>query len=122
LGQQDHHLVRTIADDEMGGRQRPLGGEFLAEERAAAIRVEVADLEGLAGRGEDQAPHIILFPENAFDEAAFLAKVQAVVKKVGYCVVVVSEGIRHADGRWFGLSRRARGIAYSPARVAPAEL
>ena len=43
---------------------------------------------------------MILFPEVAYDEAKFLARVQAVVKKVGWCVVVVSEGIRHADGRF----------------------
>lgn len=53
---------------------------------------------GLAGRTPDQAPHIILFPERAYDEAAFLAEVTAVVKRVGYCVVVASEGIHTADG------------------------
>ncbi|MGY1426615.1 6-phosphofructokinase [Lysobacter sp. A289] len=53
---------------------------------------------GLAGNGPDEAPHIILFPERVFDEAAFLAKVDSVVKRVGYCVVVASEGIRNADG------------------------
>jgi 6-phosphofructokinase 1 len=55
---------------------------------------------GLAGAGKDDAPQVILFPEVAYDEAKFLARVQAVVKKVGWCVVVVSEGIRHADGRF----------------------
>ncbi|WP_028770510.1 6-phosphofructokinase [Silanimonas lenta] len=60
----------------------------------------LAAAAGLAGRGEDEAPHLILFPERAFDEAAFLARVKAVVEKVGHCVVVVSEGIRHADGRF----------------------
>ncbi|MGY3267071.1 6-phosphofructokinase [Lysobacter sp. HA35] len=53
---------------------------------------------GLAGRGPDDAPHLILFPERAFDEAAFLSKVHEVVERVGYCVVVASEGIRTADG------------------------
>jgi 6-phosphofructokinase 1 len=33
-----------------------------------------------------------------FDEADFLARVDAVVKRIGYCVVVASEGIRTADG------------------------
>ncbi|WP_133501368.1 6-phosphofructokinase [Cognatilysobacter terrigena] len=53
---------------------------------------------GLAGRTDDEAPHLILFPERAYDEAAFLAKVREVVERVGYCVVVASEGIRTADG------------------------
>ena len=55
---------------------------------------------GLAGTGKGDAPQVILFPEVAYDEAKFLARVQDVVKKVGWCVVVVSEGIRHADGRF----------------------
>ena len=54
---------------------------------------------GLAGRGEDEAPHLILFPERPYDEADFLARVRAIVDRVGYCIVVASEGLRHADGR-----------------------
>jgi len=55
---------------------------------------------GLAGATENDAPHIILFPEVVFDEAKFLAKVKATVAKVGYCVVVVSEGLKHANGKF----------------------
>jgi 6-phosphofructokinase 1 len=53
---------------------------------------------GLAGHGPDEAPHLILFPERAYDEAAFLAKEREVVERVGHCVVVASNGIRTADG------------------------
>lgn len=53
---------------------------------------------GLAGSDKSDAPHLILFPERVFDEADFMAQVAAVVKRVGYCVVVASEGIRRADG------------------------
>lgn len=58
----------------------------------------LAAAAGLAGQGADDAPHLILFPERAYDEAGFLARVDAVVKRVGYCVVAASEGIRTADG------------------------
>jgi 6-phosphofructokinase 1 len=58
----------------------------------------LAAAAGLAGQGPDDAPHIILFPERAYDEAAFFAQVKATVERVGYCVVVASEGIRRADG------------------------
>ncbi|TZF90919.1 6-phosphofructokinase [Cognatilysobacter lacus] len=58
----------------------------------------LAAAAGLAGRTADDAPHVILFPERAFDEPAFLAKVREVVERVGHCVVVASEGIRAADG------------------------
>ena len=53
---------------------------------------------GLAGNGPDEAPHLILFPERPYDEADFFARVKATVERVGYCVVVASEGIRRADG------------------------
>ena len=60
----------------------------------------LAAAAGLAGQGPDDAPQIILFPERAYDEAAFLARVKQVVERVGWCVVVASEGIRDADGRF----------------------
>ncbi|WP_417474525.1 6-phosphofructokinase [Luteimonas mephitis] len=58
----------------------------------------LAAAAGLAGKGPDDAPHLILFPERPYDEADFLARVGKIVAKVGYCVVVASEGIRTADG------------------------
>jgi len=60
----------------------------------------IAAAAGLAGDGADAAPHIILFPENVFDEAAFLAKVKATVERVGWCTVVASEGVRNAAGQF----------------------
>ena len=55
---------------------------------------------GLAGDGADAAPHLILFPERPFDEADFFKRVQATVERVGYCVVVASEGIQDSQGRF----------------------
>ena len=43
----------------------------------------LAAAAGLAGNGMDEAPHLILFPEQPFDEADFFAKVDATVKRVG---------------------------------------
>ena len=60
----------------------------------------IAAAAGLAGKRADDPPHIILFPEIAFDEAAFLARVRATVERVGYCTVVVSEGLKNADGKF----------------------
>ena len=55
---------------------------------------------GLANEKAGEAPHIILFPEITFDKATFLAKVKATVEKHGYCVVVVSEGVKDASGKF----------------------
>jgi len=60
----------------------------------------IAAAGGLAGEKPGDAPHIILFPEITFDRARFLAKVRASVEKSGYCVVVVSEGVRDAEGKF----------------------
>jgi len=60
----------------------------------------LAAAAGLAGKNRDEAPHIILFPEIVFDEARFLDAVKATVARVGYCVVVVSEGLHRADGKF----------------------
>jgi len=55
---------------------------------------------GLAGDSSGAAPHIILFPEITFDKVKFLAKLQRSVERYGYCVVVVSEGVRDAEGKF----------------------
>ena len=60
----------------------------------------IAAAGGLAKRSRDDAPHIIVLPEVPFDEARFLAKTRSAVDRAGYCVIVVSEGARHADGRF----------------------
>ena len=54
------------------------------------------------GMAEDAAtpiPLVLLFPEVAFDEAKFLAAVDAKVKAFGYCCVGVSEGLLNAEGK-----------------------
>lgn len=55
---------------------------------------------GLASESAGQPPHILLFPEIPFDEAAFLARVQACVADFGYCTIAVSEGLHDAEGRF----------------------
>jgi len=60
----------------------------------------IAAAGGLAKEEKNDPPHVILFPEIAFDKSKFLAKVKDSVDKVGFCVVVASEGAQYADGRF----------------------
>lgn len=60
----------------------------------------IAAAGGLAAEKEGDAPHIILFPEIVFDQAKFLKQVEKSVKKFGYCAIVVSEGVRNAEGKF----------------------
>jgi 6-phosphofructokinase len=64
----------------------------------------IAAAAGLAAEQEGDAPHLILLPEVPFDEPRFLKKVEATVKKFGYCAIVVSEGVRGPDGRFLSES------------------
>jgi ATP-dependent phosphofructokinase / diphosphate-dependent phosphofructokinase len=60
----------------------------------------IAAAGGLAGKRRGDAPHIILFPEIAFDKERFLARVKQCVTDFGYCVIVVSEGAKYPDGKF----------------------
>src|SRR5690606_7819034 len=87
----------------------------------------LAAAAGLAGKGPDEAPHLILFPERPYDEADFLARVRQVVDRVGWCEVVARVGIRTADGRFvadsvggkdsFGLTQLGGVASYLAGRV-----
>ena len=53
----------------------------------------------LAKRNPNDAPHIILVPEIAFEEPKFLERVKETVARLGFCVVVVGEGLKDASGK-----------------------
>jgi len=60
----------------------------------------IAAAGGLAAERAGDPPQVILFPEIAFDRAAFLERVQASVDANGYCAIVVSEGLKTPDGQF----------------------
>lgn len=60
----------------------------------------IAGAAGLAAEQEGDSPHIILFPEIAFNREKFLRKVKSCVRKYGYCAIVVSEGAHYQDGKF----------------------
>ncbi len=59
----------------------------------------IAAAGGLAATQPGEPPHIILFPEVAFDRARFSERVRQAVADHEYCVVVASEGLSDADGK-----------------------
>ncbi len=52
----------------------------------------------LAKLDETHAPHLIYLPEKAFHVDQFLADVARTVKEIGWCVAVVSEGLKDPAG------------------------
>ena len=60
----------------------------------------IAAAGALAAEQDGTLPIVILFPEVLFDRKKFIDRVSAMVKKFGYCSVVVSEGVKGPDGRF----------------------
>ena len=60
----------------------------------------IASAAGLAQEKKGDPPHLILFPEIAFNKKKMISKVRATVKKHGYCVLVVSEGTKDSKGKF----------------------
>ncbi|MDD2767143.1 MAG: 6-phosphofructokinase [Methylococcus sp.] len=60
----------------------------------------IAAAGGLASDEKHDLPLVILFPEQVFDPERFLLAVDEKVRTKGYCSIVVSEGIKGADGRF----------------------
>lgn len=52
----------------------------------------------LAKSAEDDAPHLIYFPEIPFDMDRFLEEVERTYKKIGGAFIVVGEGLKSASG------------------------
>jgi len=52
----------------------------------------------LAKRAPGDAPHIILLPEVAFNQDAFVERVREIAKAYRCCIVVVGEGLKDKDG------------------------
>ena len=52
----------------------------------------------LGKQRDDDGPHLVYIPERPVSMAKFLSDVDAVMKKLGRCVITVSEGICDADG------------------------
>lgn len=60
----------------------------------------IAAAGALASTPDTEIPIVVLFPEITFDRDKFLKKVDGLVKKFGYCSIVVSEGVQGPDGKF----------------------
>lgn len=108
----DNDLSKTDHSPGFGSAARYLAGsvrEVAQDVKGLAIHVVVVEVFGrdagwlaastvLAREEQGDAPHMILCPETAFDEEAFLARVQELYTQKGGVVVVASEGLRYKDG------------------------
>ena len=56
----------------------------------------------LGKRDEDDAPHILLIPEQPFNEQRFLQQVEETYRRVGYVIIVTAESVRDEQGQALG--------------------
>ena len=73
----------------------------------------IAGSSCLAQDSHPGAPHIILLPEVSFNQSKFLKKVKDAVKKHGFCVIVASEGIKNAKGKFLAESDSKDAFGHS---------
>ena len=64
----------------------------------------MAASSALARKNKGDAPHIILLPEITFNQKEFLSLVKKTVSDKGFCVVVVSEGVKNSKGKFLSES------------------
>jgi 6-phosphofructokinase 1 len=73
----------------------------------------LAAAAALAQEYDGRPPMLILFAEIPFDEADFLQNLRLTVECHGYCVVVVSEGLKYPDGTLFAVAQSHDVYAYT---------
>ena len=69
----------------------------------------LAAATALAKDADHSAPHLIYLPESGLDPAQFLADVEAVCQRLGYCLIVISEGVKGVDGHTLHPRARPEG-------------
>lgn len=73
----------------------------------------IAAASGLASQELHAPPHLILFPEIAFNPEVFCQRVQSCVKDFGFCAIVASEGLKTADGKFLSESGLTDAFGHS---------
>lgn len=108
----DNDIAVTDHTPGYGSAARYLAGtvkEVSEDVRSLPIHVCVIEAMGrnagwltaasvLARKDKGDAPHLIYLPERPFDEEEFLEDVREVYDRLGYAVVVASEGLKNKDG------------------------
>ena len=73
----------------------------------------MAASSALARKNKRDAPHIILMPETTFKQREFLSLVKKTVSNNGYCVIVVSEGVKNSKGKFLSESNTTDAFGHA---------
>ena len=72
----------------------------------------LAASSALGKRSEEEPPHLILFPEQRFNEDRFLAQVQEIHRRFGYAIIVAAETIKYEKGQALGSAEQTGSDAF----------
>lgn len=114
-----YHIPKTIDNDLRSCDHTPgyasaarfvacaLRGDDLDNRALGGVKIDIimgrdagflTAASALARENRNDGPHLIYLPERPFSLDGFVSDVQVVMKRLGRCVVAVSEGIRGEDG------------------------
>ena len=114
-----YHIPKTIDNDLRSCDHTPgyasaarfvacaLRGDDLDNRALGGVKIDIimgrdagflTAASALARENRNDGPHLIYLPERPFSLDGFVSDVQAVMKRLGRCVVAVSEGVRGEDG------------------------
>lgn len=113
-----YHIPKTIDNDLRSCDHTPgyasaarfvacaLRGDDLDNRALGGVKIDIimgrdagflTAASALARENRNDGPHLIYLPERPFSLDGFVSDVQAVMKRLGRCVVAVSEGVRGED-------------------------
>lgn len=114
-----YHIPKTIDNDLRSCDHTPgyasaarfvacaLRGDDLDNRALGGVKIDIimgrdagflTAASALARENRNDGPHLIYLPERPFSLDGFVSDVQVVMKRLGRCVVAVSEGVRGEDG------------------------
>jgi 6-phosphofructokinase len=72
----------------------------------------LAASSAIGKRNEAEPPHLILFPEQRFNEENFLSQVQEIYRRFGYAIIVAAETIKDEKGQALGSAEQTGTDAF----------
>ncbi|MGA2257723.1 MAG: 6-phosphofructokinase [Thermoguttaceae bacterium] len=105
FGSAARYVALSVKQAGMLARDMKLVDQFVVFQTVGRSAGWLPAAAALAKVNEDDAPHILVLPERAFDQDRFLADVKRCYDLYGWCSIVCGEGVCYADGMPISASR-----------------
>jgi 6-phosphofructokinase 1 len=105
FGSAGRYVALSVKQAGMLARDMKLVDQFVVFQTVGRSAGWLPAAAALAKAYDDDAPHIILLPERAFEQDRFLAEVRRCYDRYGWCSIVCGEGVSYADGTPISASR-----------------